>query len=519
MNHYKKIAVGFFSFLLLFVLLHIGLNFWISFQLPKIINRENNSPYKISYKNADISLISSSIHAGDIVITPKRTIKDTEGRIGIYANIKAVDIVHFSLWDMLFSNKIKAKSITLTQPEIVLYKKTEKAINNSRSISSDIVKPFEKVILVSDIFVNKGNLKIVYIKTKKELLNAANITIRLQGIVITDKILEQKIPFSYKSYAFICDSLYYANGFYDLRTHKIATTDKGMNVKKFEMIPRVSRREFVSKIPKEKDFYTLKAEDITIRNMDWGFKNAIFFLNADAIALDQVSANIYRNKIPPDDLKKKYLYNKLLRDLKFDLKIDTLAIRNSLLMYEEEKTFQKGPGKLKFSKFNLFAKNIHSGLGQKKLPDLVIKIKCIFMEESRLDIDWTLNVMDKTDGFNINGRLYNFDAEKMNPFIKPYMNAQAKGKLNEVYFNFSGNDISANGDFALKYDDFKISVYQKKDHKKKNKLLTSIVNLFAKNDSKGDVKNVKVALKRIPEKSFYNFLWRSIAEGLKKIMV
>jgi hypothetical protein len=42
---------------------------------------------------------------------------------------------------------------------------------------------------------------------------------------------------------------------------------------------------------------------------------------------------------------------------------------------------------------------------------------------------------------------------------------------------------------------------------------------LVKNDSKEKAKTADVELERIQEKSFYNFLWRSIAESLKKILM
>ncbi|MGK4568246.1 hypothetical protein [Flavobacterium sp. 3HN19-14] len=165
------------------------------------------------------------------------------------------------------------------------------------------------------------------------------------------------------------------------------------------------------------------------------------------------------------------------------------------------------------------AANIHSGFMQTKLPDVKIDINCIFMKASPLRVDWTLNVLDKTDGFNIKGRILNFDASAMEPFVKPYMNITTNGILKEVYFNFTGNDISSQGDFAVKYDDLKVKVFRKKNPDKKNGFMTAIANLLVKNDTKGELVSTEVSVKRIPNTSFYNFLWRNIQEGLKKIMI
>lgn len=141
------------------------------------------------------------------------------------------------------------------------------------------------------------------------------------------------------------------------------------------------------------------------------------------------------------------------------------------------------------------------------------------MNASPFVVNWKFNVMDKTDGFNINGTLTNFDAENIVAFTKPYLNVTTKGILEEVHFNFTGNDKSNSGELAVKYDDLKFTVYKKDDRKKKNKLLTFVAKIFVKKDTKDKVKNAHIEVERIPEKSFYNFLWISIAEGLKKILV
>lgn len=519
MKWQRKTGIGILIFIVLLLFLSIVLHLWIKYQLPRMIGEKNKSAYAITYKDLDYSLTNGNIKASGIAILPKAAIKDTTLKSGIYATVHSVEIRNFKIWSVLFSDRIRAKSITVMSPEIILYKQNDKGVN-PKNIKNTVVAPFEKVISVSNVYFYNGNLKIVYTKTNKAILNANNINIQLKGIVVDDAALERKIPFHFENYSVKCDSLYYrANAFYHFTTKKIAATKTDLKISTFKMIPEYTRREFVRKIPTEKDLFVISAKDIHVKNLDWGFRSEVLFANANSVNLDGVSADIYRNKLPEDDLSKKYLYNKLLRDLDFNLKIDTLKVRHSLLAYEEEKSFDKGSGKLIFSKINLTAINICSGFEQKKLPDLKIHINCKFMDVAPMKVDWKLNVLDKTDGFNIKGSILNFDSKRMAAFSKPYINATTEGILNEVYFNFTGNDAGSHGKFALKYDDFKVTFYQKDNRRKKNKLLSASGNLFVKNDSKGQVKEVDVALERIPEKSFYNLLWLSIVEGLKKIFI
>ncbi|MNE75808.1 hypothetical protein D3C80_1720000 [compost metagenome] len=141
------------------------------------------------------------------------------------------------------------------------------------------------------------------------------------------------------------------------------------------------------------------------------------------------------------------------------------------------------------------------------------------MNVSPMKVNWSFNVLDKSDGFNIKGSILKFPAKQLKPFTKPYMNVDVEGTLNEVYFNFTGNDVRSKGDFAIKYDDIKVTIYQKNNRKKKNKFLSAVGNLFVKNDSDEKIKEAEVEVERIPEKSFYNFFWRNIGEGLKKTLL
>ncbi|RTY92506.1 hypothetical protein [Flavobacterium sp. GT3R68] len=517
---YKKVIIGLVSIIILLLLINLGVNFWVDRQLPKIISNKNKSSYNITYKNLDVSLWSGNIDATEVVIVPKAALNDTLQKAGIYSKIKSLQIKKFKAWDLIFDDKIRARSITINGPEVVIYKKNEKAINDTKSFRTKVVDPFREIIVVSDIYLKEGRLKMVYVKNNKDILSAGNINLQLEGIVITEETLKNKIPFSYQKSSVSCEKIYYRiNPFYHLEAALFQKEGNQVRISKLALIPSYGRKGFVKRLQKEKDLYTVTTDSASINNIHWGFENDRFFINANAIHLDQLSANIYRSKTPPDDLKKKSLNNKLLRDLKFSMKIDTLSMRNSLVVYEEEIEPKRGPAKVSFSQFNLTATNIQSGFGQKKLPDTKIKINCRLMNTSQLKANWTFNVMDRSDGFKIRGSVHNFNTEKLYPFVKPYMNASIKGVLDEIHFNFTGNSDVMKGDLDLKYHDVKVTFYRKNKPEKKNKLKSFIANLLIKNDSDNKTKKADVEVKRIPEKSFYNLLWRGIAEGLKKILI
>ncbi len=516
----KKLIIWITSIVALIIILNLGLNYWLNNYLPQIILEKNQTVYTIGYKDLKISLWNANIKASKIAIVPKLALKDSVDKKGIYSKIDYISIENFKVWDLIFNHKIKAQKIIINNPEFLLYKKNTKILNNSKNINTAIAEPFQKIIAVSELYVLNGNLKIIYLDSKIPILSARNINFNLEGIVTSDRLLKNKIPLIFSKYNFSCDSISYnINPFYTFKADKIITSDKHLKLEKAKLIPKYSRKEFVKQIDKEKDLFNLNIAAINFEKLNWGFKDEKFFFKTNAIVINQLYANIYRNKIPTDDLSKKYLYNKLLRDIPFEMQVNTLQIKNSELVYEEEINFQRGPGILTFDRFNLTANNIQSGYNLKKTNDLKIKVNCRFMKTSPLNVNWSLNVLDKNDGFNINGSILNFNTSKIKPFLKPNNNVTTQGLLEEVKFNFSGNDNLAKGTFGLNYKDLKVTVYKTKKPQEISKLKTALGNLLIKNDSNEKIKYVAIDVERIQEKSFYNFLWRCIGEGLKKTLI
>ena len=98
------------------------------------------------------------------------------------------------------------------------------------------------------------------------------------------------------------------------------------------------------------------------------------------------------------------------------------------------------------------------------------------------------------------------------------MNLTTQGDLEQIYFTFNGNRETSNGAFAIRYENLKVKLY-KKDGKKENKLMSTVGNLLAKNDSNGDLKQADVSVDRVKSKSVFNFLWHFLQEGLKKTLL
>jgi hypothetical protein len=520
MNWVRRAAVAAGILLLLAALADIGLNLWIRHRLPQLINQENDSRYHISYDDVTISLWNRSFSAKNVVVVPKSSIDNPNSKAGIYAKIEHIEVTGVRIWELAFGRRIIASDLIVKTPQITMLKGNEKALAKAGNVGSQIVQPFNKIIIVDNVILSRGWLRIDAIKGNLRLMEIRNLDVKLHGIVIDDNTLKEKMPFRYRTYAIDGDSIFYrSSAIYHMSARKVATTEKGLKVFDFTMRPNLNRVAVRASLKKEQDIYSMRVDSISVDILKWGFKNDIFFFGAQKIAIDGADADVYRSKVPPDDPEIRKMYSEMLRKMHFPMKVDTLLMRRSKIVYEEELDYEKGPGALTFSHFDMRVTGLRSGFRQTKLPDVKIKIKCNFMESSRLDVDWTFNTMDTRERFNIRGRFFDFPAKKLDPFVRPYLNASINGDLDEVYFNFDGDDEGARGKFAINYDDLKVKIFRKNQPKKKNGLISAIVNLFVKHDSKDKVNSADVDVHRSKTRSFFNLLWKCLEEGLKKILL
>ncbi len=507
MNVLKKFAVGILILLLVVILGSYGLSWYIGKKLPSIIHAEKDFPYNISYKDLDIDLLSGSFTMHDAFIAPKDSVGASLQQ-GAFAEVHAIRVEHFDIWALLTEDRINVKKVIIDGPNVTLYPRAKKYNTD------DDVKPFKNAIRTGSLEIRNGKFRMLD-SLKGSLLSASNISFELNNIRIDSNTVEKNIPVRYRDYSFACDSLFYRAGqFYNITADKFSSSDSTVAVTNFKMIPKHNRVQFTQLMQKEKDQFAIVAEKISIPSADWGFVNDTLFVHSPEMILEKVNANIYRNKLPTDDPSIKKLYSEMLRSVKFDLKVEKLLLKNSTIVYEEQLDFERPAAKVSFSKFYATISNVYSPVGKDKLPGTTIDVQCLFMKSAPLTVNWSFNTMDRSDSFTIIGRLKNIRSEEVNPITKPLMNVTTTGDLNEVYFTLNGNRNRAEGDFAIRYDDLKVEVYDKDDLTKKKKLVSALGNLILKDDSKGNLKEVHIGVDRSKDKSVFNFLWKFVQEGL-----
>ena len=356
-------------------------------------------------------------------------------------------------------------------------------------------------------------------KTPKIELKQINTT--LSNIEISKNTVSKKIPFSYKKITTdIEDIKINTNPLYTIAVKKLNANNKSISINNLDITPKYSRQKTVSMFTYANDIYTVAAKKIELDNYQWGFdSDNVFYLNVSNTIIDQLNANIFRDKTPNIDPAVKSLFSKKLRELTFGLTLAQIKLKNSIIEYEETDKNAISPGKLTFANFNATIKNINSGYRQQALPTTIISVDASFMNAAPLHVDWTFNILNPSDEFAINGTIKNFPADAMQPFLQPYIKASTEGTIKLVSFSFTGDNSIARGKFGMNYDDLKVILYHK-NGKQERRFLSKLGNLLIHKNSEGTLKDVHIKkVHRVEDKSFFNYLWLCILQGLKQTIL
>lgn len=370
---------------------------------------------------------------------------------------------------------------------------------------------------VGKIAVNQANIKF---EKNNQPLDIRQLAFSVNDVELNENTLKHNLPVKVGTFKMDLKSVdYRPSRFYRLRTQQISMDNRSLSVNQLTFKPTVSRSQFIRMIPVEEDLYSVSVKQITA-NGDWNLlTTAQPYINANQVVINQIDTNIFRSTIPKDDTSKRDFYATKLRKIKIPLYIKQTLIKNATLVYEEDTETSNGAGKLAFDQFNATIQHINSGKMKGKPTTVMAEVNTRFMNASPLYAQWRFDVLNRQDAFNIRGYLSQLPANRINPFLIPYLKIKAEGNIERLDFNFNGNTYAQTGTMKMKHRDLKIAFVDERG-KEKHRLLSGIINWVVSNDSKPYPETVEIGtVEREPDKSFFNFFWKGLQAGLKKILL
>ena len=518
----KKLLIALFILVVILGITAIYLNTYLKNQLQEVI--ENDLPQSISLSYDDIMIDSWGGNAK--IENACVSFKSNDSIPGTSVQNATVEFKHFSHWDYFNDNNIHFKTINIHADTLIHYpnSNSKKEIVQEKENDS-IENPISAKNLDRSFQIEEFNLITDFIQirnpeTEQIELKTAHFNLQLKNITptITEAITR---PFNYQEIHISSDSLYYKLNAYDaLTVAKVDWDGNQLDLEDAHIKTLISRQALSKNINKERDHTNFRIKKLTLDSVRYGHHpSKRMYVDASLLTIEQPALILYRDKRLPDNYESKALYSKKLRELKFDLMIDSVRIKNGSIIYEEQVNTGAPAGKLDFRNIQASIYNLGNtyALGEKKTA---IDIKAIFMQKSPFQLHWEFDVQNTKDAFKTNGSLSNLPANDLNKFTSPNLGVAMEGELQEIYFNISGNDYASHIDMKMKYDDYKVSIMDQ-EKKKKKWLASTIANIFISKTSKREESGFKEGqgeVTRNRNKSYFNYLWINLKEGMLKAM-
>ena len=480
--------------------------------VEQFLERKIPSHVKLKYEDLEVSFLSGTVHFSNIGVQ----LSDRDTTL-IHTDMKAenLDINGIGYWQFFINSTIKADRVALKSPQIAHYaSKLLSKENNDQNEPQGVVNLL-KDIIIGEIAITDGSFDM----TKKEddslEVQARNINFTLLNGRTNPEIITKKIPLEYEDYEFAADKIFVDLGAYETVTaDKLSITRTDALLKNTVLKSKYSKADLSREIRKEHDHLDLRIPEFRLKGIAFGFeKRKFFFFSKFGEILDPV-LTIYRDKLVGDDTEPKRMYSTMLREIPVHIAIDSLSLNGGKVRYEENSTYETKAGSLFFDALSMNVYDINN-----RHPDgekTVAKINGNLMGEAPISLDYRFDTNRKDDAFTLTGALSGLNGERVNSFLRPNLNAQITGEVNELYFTVSGNNLGANGDMKMRYSDLEFEIL-KKDRLGVNKVLSAIGNLFVNDGSDADANGYRygnITVERDPTKSFLNFIWIITQDGL-----
>lgn len=513
-KHFRKIIYIVLAIGALFIIATISVNIFLKNKLETFINERLPENMVRSYDDISVESFGGSIS----ITNASLIIKNNEDGIKhTFINVEKLKISDISYWDYLFKDEIHIETILLENPNMTYYK--DRVIPKQDTVRKGVFKIY-KPILVDKIRINNSKFAIYENEEDSTTLYTKKLSVEVNGIKVDDKTIKRKIPLDFKDYKAKSDSVFVKVGPYENLTVKdFSIKDRKAVFEDIQLKTKYSKRELSKVIKKERDHYDLSLKSLSVEGIDFGFNNYGFFAKSKAVSLATPSLEIYRDKLVADDLKIKPLYSQMLRELPFELTVDSLKMHDASIRYEERVKAENMGGFIDFKNLDATISNVSNTY---KSPEKThLKITADFMDKTPISVDWSFDVQNDNDQFLFQAKIGSLHANKLNSLTEPNSKIKLEGNTNRTYFTIDGNNDTSTTDLKIDYSDFKVTVLQK-DGKKKNKVLSTIANIFISKDSekKGDnYKEGSAEATRDKTKSIFNFFWISVKKSLIDAML
>jgi hypothetical protein len=508
-----KILVG------LVVLVCLGIFFgisWVNKNLESILNSNPERKYNINFEMVDFDYLRRIIHISEVRVSP---VGEQDG-VFVKGEVAQISLNKLNVAQLILNKKLKIKEFVFSNPELTLFVPPE---SGDEERSGEGLKGFFGDVLsrgeIQNFEVNQAHLMVVL--KDDQIGNVSNLNILATGLETDSLKLSNPIPFDYKRILVTIDSM----------NHKLASGEyfKAGKISFDTDILELSLKELSLKYPEgvvdatSKMDYQIDMIEFELDSMTFSGLEATSNLysdpdvRADKLTLSGLVLKDFRNKNlprPHDDIKP--LFQGMVMSIPFPLKLDTLSVAHSKVIYSEMVADSDDVWEFHLDHLNGHFVNITT------IPEYQQELE-LFEGDFTAKINGggsmviDFDIPYARDEFDLKVELTDFSLPKINEILNPIMNGEiVAGDLHRLYLEMHADSMKATNRFTFDYTGLEFSLF-KKDSRDKNKLMSTVANILLKESNMpGENKYTlpEYVTTRNRLRGPFHLIWNSAKDGM-----
>jgi hypothetical protein len=532
MKRYQKVLLILCVFgLLVAGSIQVYITYFLDDQIESVLKSRfqaaTDEQYELTVGELDLEIFGRELNISNINIRKK----DGSQSLDISTQAEKLALTGISFTNLIFSQELRLKQIKLINPTVNVTTEPSQPSNSatttdmtqwSRRFSAVVLQVLENVT-IPDLQVR--GLSVTYNRSDLPInpyLTFDESRIHLKNIVIDSALVSDNriLPAETISASFNNIRHHTANELYRLSVEQanISSADQTVRIESVQVTPRYSKEQFAFKVGHEIDRMQIEVPSINWQEINVSKLNLGEKLAARRIQIQQPDINIHRDKrppFPPDNNPP--LPQQMIRNIPFALAVDTLAISDGHIRYSERLPEGTRSGHISFTNLSATLHPLNNTSGDSAFVT-TMRASTNIMDEARLQAKFSFPM--NSNQHHVSGQLDSMAMKHLNPALEPLGFVRIdNGQILGLDFDMHLNPDSALGETTFRYHDLKVSLLDKESNRENfgKKVVSLLANTFKvkSNNTGPDPRTTAVAFKRDPQKSIFNYWWKSLLSGLK----
>ncbi|WP_316812778.1 hypothetical protein [Pedobacter heparinus] len=531
-------------------LLLAGITWYLSVKLKPILTAEikelvlesTDSLYRIEFSSIRTNVLTGISALEDVKISPDTTIYHKlialkKAPNNLYKiKLKKLAVRNFHPFRMWRHKKLNIDLLLFDNPCVVMTNRqfdfNEDKPPFPKQSPYDYISRYLKELRIKTIEFKNASFKYIDNNASKpEIDSVANLNVTLKDWLIDPTSADDKsrlyllkdVVINLNNYRFATpDSLYDLN----LNQLDFSASSGKLNIKSFNLTPRYEEMKFADTAGYAKDRYNIQMSNINLS----GINLPLYILKQELFAKEMNIANgtlsVSSNNAFPKKVEEKtgQYPHQLLQKLNAQLHIEKLNLTNVDISYAEFNPNSGQKGIITFEQTSGSVSNVTNVEKAKaKNPLMVAGLTSNMMGAGKLDVNFKFNLAAKDGSFSYSGSLGKMDGKVLNRITKPLgMVRVNSGDIRKLEFNIEANDELAKGQVNFAYNDLSVALLKRvkgEDRLVKKGLMSFLANALIINSDNPNAAGVFITApvnrKRVKTASFFNFIWKTLFEGVK----